>query len=647
MTNPMFEPGAIVGCVLAGGSSSRMGAPDKGLSAVGGRPILVRVLAVVRAGTGATVLSANGDPARFAAFGVPVVADPPGERAGPLAGVLAGMDWAAKHRPGARFLLTAPSDTPFLPDGLCETLADAAGADGVIAVAASDSGRHPVLALWPLHLREPLRAALAADMRRLGAFVEAHPHRLAHFAPLRVGDRLVDPFLNVNTPADLAEAERIAAMIDRATAAPPPPRRLADDCFAPGRPVMTHAEAVALIVERVAAVAGIETVPLAAASGRVLAEAIVAPRDVPLADNAAVDGYAFLAADYDATGGFMPVADRIQAGRRDAPPVPPGAAVRIFTGAAMPEGVDTVAMQEDCETHQQDGADFVIVPPGLAPGANRRLAGEDVAAGGAVMQPGLRLRPQDIAALASMGFATVALRRRLSVALASTGDEVVRPGSPIAPGQVYDANHALISALVAAAGAEVTDLGVIPDHREAVRETLRKAASLHHLVITSGGVSTGEADHVAAALDGLGRRHLWKIAIKPGRPLTLGQIGDCAMLGLPGNPVAAFAGFLLYGLPLLARLSGADWSEPRRWRAPAAFSIAARPTGRREFMRGILVDRADGGVAIERYARDGSSLITGLRVADGFIDIPEDRAGVAEGDLVDFLPFSAFGLGIL
>jgi molybdopterin molybdotransferase len=624
-----------------------MGAPDKGLLVVGGETMVGRAARRLREAAATVIVSANGDPARFAALGVPVVADDglaggEGALAGPLAGILAGMDWTARNRPDARFLLTLPSDTPLLPEGVAEALIDAAGEGGgaAIVVAASDAGRHPVVALWPLGLRDEIRAALAAGKRKIGAFLDAHPTREVRFPPLRIGGELVDPFLNVNTPADLAAAEALLAAED----APATTGRLADDCFAPSSSLMTHDAAIALITARAPAVARPMDALLDEALERVLAEVVVAPRDVPLADNSAVDGYAFHADDHAATGGFMPVVDTVLAGRTDAGPVPPGAAVRIYTGAAMPAGVDTVAMQEDCDTHRQDGTDFVIIPAGLKTGANRRRAGEDVTAGSEIMQPGLRLRPQDLAALASIGRTSVTVRRPLRVAVASTGDEVIRPGAPLVAGQIYDANHALVAALVTAAGGIVTDLGVIPDDRAAVERAIDAAARAHDLLITSGGVSNGEADHVGAALDALGRRHIWTIAVKPGKPLTFGQVGDCAMLGLPGNPVAAFAGFLLYGLPLMAGLEGATWRPPRRWKVPAGFNVESRRTGRREFPRGILVDRPDGTLAVERYASDGSSLITGLRIANGFIDIAEDVSSIRVGEPVDFLPFSSFGL---
>jgi molybdopterin molybdotransferase len=237
----------------------------------------------------------------------------------------------------------------------------------------------------------------------------------------------------------------------------------------------------------------------------------------------------------------------------------------------------------------------------------------------------------------------VACFARLKVAIVSTGDEVVRPGTAFAEGLVYDANAPMLTALVASAGALATDLGVLPDNPEEVKHRLAEAARDFDAVILSGGASRGEEDHVVAALDALGKRHLWQLAIKPGRPMSFGQIGDCVVLGLPGNPVAVFVCFLLYVWPLLRRMGGADWPEPRRYRLPALFAFPGRKAGRRELWRGILKETPHG-LAVDKFPRDGSGLISGLRAADGLIDIPEDAADVQPGDLVAFIPFSEFGL---
>jgi molybdopterin molybdotransferase len=421
--------------------------------------------------------------------------------------------------------------------------------------------------------------------------------------------------------------------------------KLLDDCFAHDRPRLRHDEALRILKERVVPVAVPESVRLAEAADRILAAAAVAPRPVPAHTNAAVDGFSFAAADYDAAaGGELVVAGRAAAGHPLAASPAPATAARIFTGAMMPEGHDTVVMQEDVRFGTVGGRDIVGIPPGLKAGANVRRAGEDVKAGEVLLKQGSVLRPQDLAALASIGMAEVQCFARLKVGIVSSGDEVVRAGAALGPGQVYDANAPMLSALIASTGAVAVDLGVLPDRPETVKQRLAEAAREVDAIITSGGASRGEEDHVVAALDALGKRHLWQLAIKPGRPMSFGQIGDCVMLGLPGNPVAVFVCFLLYVWPLLRRLGGAEWPEPRRYRLPALFAFPGRKAGRREFWRGILKETPRG-LAVDKFARDGSGLISGLRAADGLIDIPEDVTEVRPGDDVAFIPFAQFGSG--
>lgn len=421
-------------------------------------------------------------------------------------------------------------------------------------------------------------------------------------------------------------------------------RRLLDDCFLTDSERLRHDEALAILRERVSRVADPESVPLDRALGRILAEAVTSPRNVPASDNAAVDGYAYSHADYGATGGFFPVTARVAAGHPSPAPLSVASAARIFTGAVMPDGADTVAMQEDCEAHVQDGRDFVVIPPGLKRGANRRKAGEDLAQGSTVAGPGMRLRPQEIAAIASTGRDSVQVFRRLRIALVSTGDEIVRPGQPLAPGQVYDSNHFLLTALLASVDCAVSDAGVLPDEAEAVRAALLRLAAEHDAVLTTGGASRGEEDHLVTTLDAIGKRHLWQLAVKPGRPMSFGQIGDCPVVALPGNPVAAFVCFLLYVRPMLTLMGGGAWPEPQRFMVSADFDIEKRKTGRREFLRGRLVPGQDGRPAVRKFPHDGSGLITSLREADGLIEIAEDVPAVRRGDPVAFLPFSGLGL---
>jgi molybdopterin molybdotransferase len=421
-------------------------------------------------------------------------------------------------------------------------------------------------------------------------------------------------------------------------------RPLLDDCFLHNKERLRHREALEILKDRVSRVAGIEVQPLETCLERVLAEEVTAPRDVPLADNSAVDGYAFRHADFDEAGGFFRLEQRIAAGHAADAALAPWGAARIFTGAVMPPGADTVAMQEDCEPHQQDGQDFVIVPQGLKKGANCRLAGEDVAEGTTILSAGQRLRPQDIAAIASTGRAEVSVYRKLKVALVSTGDELRRPGNLVTVGDVYDSNHYLLRGLCGTLALEISDLGILKDDAALVEETLKDAARDHDVILTTGGASRGEEDHMLSALDTLGSRHMWQLAIKPGRPMMFGTINNCVFLGLPGNPVAAMVCFLLYARPVMSVLGGGPFLEPQAFEVPAAFEVPKKKPDRREFYRGSLRPDGDGRPAAHKFMRDGSGLITGLREADGLIEIPEEVTSVSRGDLVTFLPFSGFGI---
>jgi molybdopterin molybdotransferase len=420
--------------------------------------------------------------------------------------------------------------------------------------------------------------------------------------------------------------------------------KLIDDCFVLDKDRLPHDEAIAILKSRVRPVIGVEPVKLAAAAGRFLAEAVLSPRPIPAHDNAAVDGYAFAHKAYDqAKGTRFRIAGQAAAGHPFSGTPSPDSAVRIFTGAVMPHGLDTVAMQEDVRLERGGDDLWALIPPGLKAGANRRLAGEDAEAGVALLESGARLRPQDVASAAATGLDRLSCFARLKVGILSTGDEILRPGETFSAGKVYDANAPMLRGLIQDAGAEAVDLGVLPDKAELVKAALADAARACDAIVISGGASQGAEDHVVKSLDVLGKRHLWQIAIKPGRPMSFGQIGNCVVLGLPGNPVAVFVCFLIYVRPVLTRLAGGNWPDPQRFPLPAAFT-QKKKVGRREFWRARLTNDASGKVAVVKFPRDGSGLISSLREADGLIEVAEDIAEVNQGDLVDFIPFTSFGL---
>ena len=312
--------------------------------------------------------------------------------------------------------------------------------------------------------------------------------------------------------------------------------QLRDDCFAFGGKLMTAGEALNILAERVSTTVETESVTLDAAAGRILAEPMAATFDQPPHDNAAVDGYALRHQDLNKDRETrLHIIGRAAAGHPFAGKVAPGHAARIFTGAVMPTGTDTVVMQEDVTLEDE----AVQIPSGLRKGANRRRAGEDVGRGETVLEAGQRLRPQEIAMAAAIGADHLRVFQPLRVAVFSTGDELVEPGAALAPGAVYDANRHLLMALTRGLNCVVNDLGILPDKADVVRRSLQAAAANHDLLLTSGGISTGEEDHVRAAVEADGSLHFWRLAIKPGRPLALGQVGATPFIGLPGNPATA------------------------------------------------------------------------------------------------------------
>ena len=411
--------------------------------------------------------------------------------------------------------------------------------------------------------------------------------------------------------------------------------QLSDDCFAFGGALLSVEAALALIEQRVTPVVAAETVPLAAAAGRILAQDLVARIDVPPYANSAVDGYAVAHADLSPDGDtVLRVDGRAAAGHPLGRPATRGEAIRIFTGAAMPEGTDTVMMQEDCVA----AAGEVRMRPGIRKGANRRHAGEDVARGAVALAAGRRLRPADLGLAAALGGDTLPVFRRLRVALLSTGDEVREPGTALAPGAIYDANRVMLRGLLGALGCAVSDLGILPDCEAALADMLAAASETHDLLVTSGGVSTGEEDHVKAAIERLGHLHFWRLAIKPGRPVALGQLRGVPLLGLPGNPVAAALTFAVLARPLVLRLAGAVEPPPRRFPVRAGFAYKKK-AGRREYLRARLAAEGDGLVAY-KYPKDGAGILSSIVQSEGFVVLDETVSDLAAGGIVDFLPFA-------
>ncbi|QYY24731.1 gephyrin-like molybdotransferase Glp [Diaphorobacter sp. MNS-0] len=397
-------------------------------------------------------------------------------------------------------------------------------------------------------------------------------------------------------------------------------------------------EALAELLAQAAPLAGTDTVNTFDADGRVLAQAATSPLQVPPNDNSSMDGYAVRCADVPAAGVELPVAQRIPAGAFGVP-LAAGTAARIFTGAPVPEGADAIVMQEDCEALDGDRVRVNAVP---AQGQWIRRAGEDITRGAEVLAAGTRLTPAELGLAASIGLGTLQVARRPRVALFSTGDELVMPGdvppAQMKPGAIYNSNRFFLRAMLLRLGCEVSDLGIVPDRREATVAALREAAQGHDLILTSGGVSVGEEDHIKPAVERLGTLQLWQIAMKPGKPFAYGQIphagGSAHFMGLPGNPVSSFVTFGLLVRPFLLRLQGVRDVAPKAIAATAGFDWP-RADKRREFLR--VRQCADG--TLELFPNQSSGVLTSAAWADGVVDNPAGQT-IARGDTVRFLPFA-------
>ena len=423
------------------------------------------------------------------------------------------------------------------------------------------------------------------------------------------------------------------------------------------RPMLSVREALDTLLAAARPVSEVETVPTLEANGRVLAADQASTIDVPSADNTSMDGYAVRAADCVNGGAVLRVAQRIPAGQVGQP-LEPGSAARIFTGAMIPQGADAVVMQEQCEV----AGDTVTIRHTPKSGEWIRRTGEDIQAGATILTAGTRLRSQELGLAASVGLASLPVRRRLRVAVFFTGDELTMPGDDLsnsggvlAPGAIYNSNRFTLRGLLENFGCVINDFGIVPDSLEATRATLREAARENDLIITSGGVSVGEEDHIKPAVEAEGQLNMWQIAVKPGKPLAFGEVrrnneqrensttgasessatGAAFFLGLPGNPVSSFVTFLLFVRPFLLRLQGVSGPvEPRAWQLRADFNLP-KADRRNEFLRA----RLNAGGGLDLFPNQSSGVLTSTVWGDGLIDNPPGRA-INEGDIVRFIPFA-------
>ncbi|MCG8491718.1 MAG: molybdopterin molybdotransferase MoeA [Sneathiellales bacterium] len=413
--------------------------------------------------------------------------------------------------------------------------------------------------------------------------------------------------------------------------------RLPNDCFAISSEMISVGEALEKIASLDLPGLPSVSVPLWDAEGYILYSDIHSSINVPQAGNSAVDGYAFAFSGLGQETYCLKCIGRSAAGDPFKGVVKSGECIKIFTGAILPDGCDTIAMIEDCAELE---GELVRIPESLKKGANFRQAGEDIKAGQLVLKAGTRLRPQEIGQLASIGKADIEAVRKPVIGLFSTGDELLDPGNAVFPGSVFDSNRFMLNALLRKCGADVIDFGILEDEQQAVASALKKAADQCDILVTSGGVSMGDEDHVKAAVEAIGSLNFWRIAIKPGRPLAMGQIANTAFIGLPGNPVASMVCALMFIRPLIRRMTREiEASGLKAVMGKARFSMIKKP-GRREWLRGRAGLSPDGSLFIEKYTSDGSGIISSLTWANGIIELPENLEQIKEGDPIRFLSFT-------
>ena len=417
--------------------------------------------------------------------------------------------------------------------------------------------------------------------------------------------------------------------------------QLSDDCFAFGGALKPAAEALSHIKSSSQPITEIEYVPLSNATTRVLAKPVISNINVPPHDNSAVDGYAVYFEDLNPTKETrLTICGEASAGHPFNSTIRRGTTLRVFTGAALLQsdqvkGPDTIFMQEDCRKEGNE----IIFPPGIKRGSNKRKIGEDINSGKKILTPGVRLRPQDIGIAAAAGLSELPVYRRLKVALFSTGDEIYEPGTKLPKGGVYDSNRYTIYNLIKSLGCIPNDLGILEDNEQKLEKAFKSAILDNDVLLTSGGMSTGREDHVKTVIEALGQLHFWRLAIRPGRPIALGQIRTVPFIGLPGNPVAVLVTFLLFARPLLLRLGGCTETEPNKYPVKIAFDYNKKKK-RKEWIRVKLLRDAKNELILEKYSRDGAGILSSTVFADGLMEVEENTMNLKTGDLVNFIPFN-------
>jgi molybdopterin molybdotransferase len=619
---------SISGLILAGGRGTRMGHVDKGLQPFGGKPMAAHVLERFAPQVATVAINANQNLDTWAGFGVPVWPDDTPGFAGPLAGLEAGM-----RRCGTPYLLTAPCDSPFLPPDLAERLSGALIAEGAdIAFAATQEPGmirqpHPVFCLVKTSLLPVLSAYLAAGGRKMDGW-----YRDLKSVEVLFDD--ADAFRNINTRDELNQLAPATVAADRSIA------QVASciDGYDPN--ALPVRDAQRIIREFVEPVRATEQVALRSALGRVLAQDITSPINVPAHDNSAMDGYALRGGDLKTDAEItLRVIDTVYAGRPSTRVPAAGECVRIMTGGVMPAGCDSVVPQELMASSTDET--ITLAPGVIRAGDNRRLAGEDLQAGSAALRAGKIIRPADLGLLASLAVAEVPVRRRLRVAFFSTGDELRSIGQPLDEGCVYDSNRYTIYGMLQRLGCDIIDMGIVRDDPQALEDALRSACENADAIVTSGGVSVGAADYTKQVMARLGDVTFWKIGMRPGRPLAFGRVASngrsAYLFGLPGNPVAVMVSFYFFARDALLRMMGAE-APLELVRARSAGAIRKKP-GRTEYQRGLLARAADGVPEVRITGSQGSGILRSMSEANCMVVLHDEQGSVNAGDMVDVLLF--------
>ena len=610
----------ITAVILAGGKGRRLGGQDKGLVIYKDRPLIEHVLERIKPQVNSILINANRNKDIYASYAYPVINDEMQDYQGPLAGFSTAMNVVTTD-----YIITLPCDGPLFPHDLVSRMLTALDNHPERIVVARDGKRlQPVYALIPLALQSSLNTFLASNDRKIDHWYAKHDFITVDFSDVP------NAFANINTEEQRQELEK--AMSDKKQTS----------CADPSEPdaisVMT---AKKRILDEIKPITAREKIALRSCLNRFLAEDIHSSVDVPPHINSAMDGYAIAGEDLPRNEPQnYPVIGTSYAGKASTESHQQGQVFRIMTGGVMPQGTDTVVMQEQVEVIDDN---TIRLKPEHKSGQNVRQKGEDIRIGQKLLSKGKQITPADLGILASLGISELDVYRRPRIAFFSTGDELRSIGEALGEGEIYDSNRYTLFGMLKQLDTDIIDMGVIPDQKDSIRQAFISASNMADVVITSGGVSVGEADYIKPTLKELGNAHFWKIAMKPGRPLTFGELakqyGSAWFFGLPGNPVAVMVTFMQFVQPALHYLASGIQKQTVTLSATCTSKLYKR-AGRTEFQRGIFEQSTDGKLSVKRTGKQGSGILTSMSLANCFILLPEESTGAEEGDQVEIQPFS-------